>query len=147
MNRQDVWENAKTAWGSLASHKLRSLLTTLGIVVGVATVVAIVSIIHGLNAAMAGQVESLGTDVIFVRAAEPQDNRPGSTERVRKLTHKDADLILRACPHVAHGALACRSYLVRKLCLGTDLREALLPKRAKRSFADLGSQAGAWEPG
>ncbi len=104
MNRQDVWENAKTAWGSLASHKLRSLLTTLGIVVGVATVVAIVSIIHGLNTAMAGQVESLGTDVIFVRAAEPQDNRPGSTERVRKLTRKDADLILRACPHVARVA-------------------------------------------
>ncbi len=100
MNRHELMEASRTAWGSIASHKMRSLLTTLGIVVGVATVVAIVSIIHGLNTSMAGQIEALGNDVIFVRSAEPRDNRPGSTERVRKLTVEDARLILRACPHV-----------------------------------------------
>jgi putative ABC transport system permease protein len=101
MNRQDLWETTQTAWDSLASHKLRSFLTTLGIIVGVATVIAIISIIHGLNTSMARQVESLGSDVIFVRAASPRDGRPGSSERIKKLTSRDATAIEQACSHVA----------------------------------------------
>jgi len=97
MNCQELWETLRTAWGSLAVHKLRSFLTTLGVVVGVGTVVGIVSIIHGLNTSMARQVQSLGTDVIFVRTPEQGLD---SGERVKRLTTDDADLILRSCPHV-----------------------------------------------
>ncbi|MCK4546418.1 MAG: ABC transporter permease [Candidatus Eisenbacteria sp.] len=104
MNRHELLDAIRTAWSSIASHKLRSFLTTLGIVVGVGTVIAIVSIIHGLNTSMARQVESLGSDVVFVRAAQPEDGRPGSTERVRKLTLRHARMIQRACPHVARVA-------------------------------------------
>ncbi len=117
MNRQELWETGRTAWGSLASHKLRSFLTTLGIVVGVSTVVAIVSIINGLNTSMTRQVESLGTDVIFVRAAEPEDNRPGSTEKIRRLTEEDARRILRGSVHVARVAHFRRS--VEKIIAGS----------------------------
>lgn len=100
MNRQELWETCRTAGVSIVTHKLRSLLTTLGIVVGVGTVVAIVSIIHGLNMGMARQVESLGTDVIFVRRAEAHASGRGSAA-AQKLTSEDGELILRACPHVA----------------------------------------------
>ena len=44
-----ISENVKFATGALAAHKLRSALTILGIVIGVTTVIAMVSIIEGFN--------------------------------------------------------------------------------------------------
>ena len=101
MNLQEIQEAGRTAWQSLSTHKLRSFLTTLGIIVGVGTVVAIVSIIHGLNTSMTRQIESLGTDVVFVRAAPPADGRPGAARSGRPVTERDAQWIERSCRHVS----------------------------------------------
>jgi putative ABC transport system permease protein len=49
------------------THRLRSFLTTLGIVIGVTTVIAILSLIEGLNRAVAQQVQSLGSDLIYLQ--------------------------------------------------------------------------------
>ncbi|MGQ9702454.1 MAG: ABC transporter permease [bacterium] len=48
------------------SHKMRSFLTILGIVIGVTTVIAILSLIEGLNQSVAQQIRSIGSDLIFV---------------------------------------------------------------------------------
>jgi putative ABC transport system permease protein len=49
------------------THRLRSFLTTLGIIIGVTTVIAILSLIEGLNRSVAEQVQSIGSDLIFLQ--------------------------------------------------------------------------------
>ncbi len=52
------------AFQTFKSRKLRSALTTLGIVIGVTTVISILSLIEGFNQAVLGQIRSLGSDLI-----------------------------------------------------------------------------------
>ena len=51
---------------SLSTNKLRSFLTLLGIVIGVMTVIGMVSIIQGLNRSFLSELESIGSDIIIV---------------------------------------------------------------------------------
>lgn len=80
---------------TLRENKLRSALTILGVTVGVVTVLAMVSIIQGLNKSFAEQIESLGSNAIWVTKFDPSFGKPpGSNpeERQRKeLTVEDAD--------------------------------------------------------
>ncbi|HET6437860.1 MAG TPA: ABC transporter permease [Anaeromyxobacter sp.] len=62
----EVSEGLSIALGSLLGARLRSFLTTLGIVIGVMTVIAIVAIIQGLDAAFEEQVANLGAHTIYV---------------------------------------------------------------------------------
>src|SRR5438046_9671701 len=59
------------ALSSLRANRLRSLLTLRGIVVGVMAVIAVVSIISGLNDYVAGKILNLGPDVITVTRMSP----------------------------------------------------------------------------
>jgi putative ABC transport system permease protein len=63
----DLWEGVKIALQALRANKLRFTLTTLGIVIGVTTVIIIVSIIQGLNKAFAKEISSLGTDTLYIQ--------------------------------------------------------------------------------
>ncbi len=59
-------EGVRIALSSLAGNHLRSFLTTLGIVIGVMTVISIVAIIQGLNQSFAAQIGNLGTHTLYV---------------------------------------------------------------------------------
>jgi len=59
-------EGLRIALGSLLGARLRSFLTTLGIVIGVMTVIAIVAIIQGLNLAFEEQIANLGAHTVYV---------------------------------------------------------------------------------
>jgi putative ABC transport system permease protein len=59
-------EAVKIALASLWAHKLRSVLTLLGVVIGVTSVIAVVSLIGGLNGYVAQKVFNLGADVFLV---------------------------------------------------------------------------------
>jgi len=48
------------------NHRLRSFLTALGIIIGVTTVITILSLIDGLNRSVAEQIQSIGSDLIFL---------------------------------------------------------------------------------
>lgn len=56
-----------TSFQGLKTHKLRSVLTTLGIIIGVATVITMVAIIEGVNAFVYRAFGSVGSDVIYVQ--------------------------------------------------------------------------------
>ncbi len=58
--------NLKEAWQSLNANKMRSLLTILGIVIGVASVIALLSIGEGAGSSITGEIESIGTNVIYI---------------------------------------------------------------------------------
>lgn len=59
-------EAVRIATASLWAHKLRSVLTLLGVVIGVTSVIAVVSIVNGLNRYVAEKVFNLGADVFLV---------------------------------------------------------------------------------
>jgi putative ABC transport system permease protein len=59
-------EAVKIAASSLWGHKLRSVLTLLGVVIGVMSVIVVVSLINGLNAYVAEKIFNLGADVFLV---------------------------------------------------------------------------------
>jgi len=60
-------ESFRIAFSALLGHRLRSFLTTLGIVIGVMTVIAIVAIIQGLNRSFEAQVGNLGAHTVYVQ--------------------------------------------------------------------------------
>ncbi|MBP7705961.1 MAG: ABC transporter permease [Candidatus Aminicenantes bacterium] len=102
MRLQIVREIFRMAIDSLRSHKLRSFLTVLGIVIGVMTVIGMVSIIQGLNKSFLSELQAAGSDMIIVRKNEAiQMGRMTDEERTRKdLTFEDAQAIERGAPLV-----------------------------------------------
>jgi putative ABC transport system permease protein len=91
------------AWDSIRSHKLRSFLTLLGILIGVMTVIGMVSVIQGLNRSFVAELESAGSDLIIVTKFEPgfRVGRMTEEERQRRdLTYADARAIEQDCPLV-----------------------------------------------
>jgi len=96
-------EIVSMAWDSIKSHKLRSFLTLLGILIGVMTVIAMVSVIQGLNRSFISELEATGSDLIIITKNQPgfRTGRPSEEERQRKdLTYDDALAIGRDCPLV-----------------------------------------------
>jgi putative ABC transport system permease protein len=62
----ELTEGVRIAFSALAGNHLRSFLTTMGIVIGVMTVIAIVAIIDGLDASFASQIGNLGAHTVYV---------------------------------------------------------------------------------
>ncbi|HID31858.1 MAG TPA: FtsX-like permease family protein [bacterium (Candidatus Stahlbacteria)] len=58
--------NLKLAFQTFGSHKMRSFLTILGIIIGVMTVITIFSLIEGLNQSVANQIKSLGSNTLYI---------------------------------------------------------------------------------
>lgn len=66
MTGAEIRENLLVALDTLRSHKIRSSLTILGIVIGVTSVISVASIIDGLNRYIQNKVESFGARTYFV---------------------------------------------------------------------------------
>ncbi len=62
-------EFLRVAWGSIRSNKMRSLLTMLGIIIGVAAVIVMISISAGTEAAIEEQITGLGSNLVYVRSS------------------------------------------------------------------------------
>jgi len=83
------------ALDSLRKNKLRSFLTVLGVVIGVATVIGMSSIISGLNTNISSQIQDLGANLIFVQRIPPTvgGRLPPEVFSRKKLTLDDAKAI------------------------------------------------------
>ncbi|HEX8853500.1 MAG TPA: ABC transporter permease [Pyrinomonadaceae bacterium] len=91
--RSDIYENLKMALQTLRTNKLRSALTVVGVVIGVWTVMAIASIISGIDEVVKKEIESFGTRSIFIAKFDPgiRVGRLSREERMRKeLTYEDS---------------------------------------------------------
>jgi len=86
---------------AIVAYKLRAGLTILGVVMGIMTVTGMSSIVAGLNASMAKQIENLGSSVVFVRPWGPGENLSGEERRRRRgLSENEVRAILEHCPSV-----------------------------------------------
>ena len=91
-----VTEIVKLSFDTFRSHRMRSFLTILGIVIGVMTVIAILSLIQGMNASVESQIQSLGSNTIFVQKFSWGMGRRLDFDELRKredLTIEDAEAI------------------------------------------------------
>ncbi len=67
-----LWEMVRIALDSLSANKMRSLLTMLGVIIGVTSVVALLSLGDGVNNAITGQLKAMGTNVLFISPTVPK---------------------------------------------------------------------------
>jgi putative ABC transport system permease protein len=105
MNLREIGEGIRMAIGSLRMHKVRAILTTLGIIIGVMTVITIISLIQGLNRAVSKQVAGLGANVFYVQKYPWFAGEEWFEYRNRKnLSIEDAQAIAELCPSVENVA-------------------------------------------
>jgi len=97
-------ENVRFAILAVRAHKLRASLTVLGIVVGVATVIAMVSIVNGFNNNMVRNFQSFGATLVMFQKYEPRfgpgGHRPEGELRRKDLTLEDAAALRAAIPEM-----------------------------------------------
>ena len=85
---------------AIKAYKLRAGLTILGVVMGIMTVTGMSSIVAGLNASMARQIESLGSSVLLIRPAAPGEHISDEEWRKRKQLSMDEVQAIAALPLV-----------------------------------------------
>ncbi len=110
---------------NLSANKLRSMLTVLGIVIGVAAVIAMLSIGRGAEASITSRIESMGTNLIYVSPGSTSQSgvssAPGSAST---LTLDDADA-LESLPNVEAVASVTNSF-VQVVYQGQNTRTRLM---------------------
>src|SRR5437016_6741403 len=105
MNMKKILASVRIALRALQINRLRSILTMLGIIIGVAAVIAMVAVGSGATARIEEQIRSIGSNVIIVLSGSITSNgvRLGSGA-AQSLTEDDAKAIERECPAVALAA-------------------------------------------
>ena len=95
-----VLENFRIAFAALRANLMRSILTALGIICGVAAVIAVVSIVQGMQHMIVGQLQGVGSTFVIVQAKQ-QFAQPGMVTKQVKLTWEDGQAIEQQVRNVA----------------------------------------------
>jgi putative ABC transport system permease protein len=98
----NVFEIYRVALVALRRNPMRTVLTMLGVIIGVGCVVAMVAIGQGASAAIQSQIGALGTNFLLVHpGSHSRGGIHGGLGSVQNLTADDAAAIVRECPSVA----------------------------------------------
>ncbi len=95
-------EAIRIALQSLWANKLRSTLTLLGVVIGVAAVIAVVTFVNGINGYVAEKIFNLGADVFIISKISPVITNIDQFlegQKRKNLTMEDYDAVAEACKH------------------------------------------------
>ena len=95
-----IGETVSVALGALRANKLRSLLTMLGIVIGVAAVIAVVALGTGAQSAVKDRISSLGTTLLTVMPGQQRGQGGVSFDQSMKLTMDDAAALEERAPSI-----------------------------------------------
>lgn len=86
-------EVGRLAFESLLANKVRALLTMLGVIIGVASVVALLALGNGASNAITSQIQSIGTNVLTLMPGSPNNRGPGQQTSSQNLTLADSEAI------------------------------------------------------
>jgi putative ABC transport system permease protein len=89
-----------TVWIGLSTHKLRSFLTILGVVIGVASVITLMAVGRGTQAEILTNIESMGTDLVNIRPGARMFGGVRSAA-ANTLTMEDAEAIAKQVPNIS----------------------------------------------
>ena len=79
----NLLESFRAAFRAIFAHKLRSFLTTLGIIIGVMSVIAVVSLLQGFSYALSANFRGMGSNTVFVNAyLSRKDQLAGKTAKI-----------------------------------------------------------------
>jgi len=90
-----VWESVKIALSSLRANKLRTILTMLGIIIGVASVVALMAIGNGAQVAITSQISSIGSNLLTVFPGQQRRGPGPAATQSQGLTLADAEALVK----------------------------------------------------
>jgi putative ABC transport system permease protein len=105
-------EAIRIAFQSLWVNKLRSVLSTLAIVIGVAAVIAVVTFVAGIDGYVAGKIFNLGADVFIMSKFSPVETNVEhllEAEKRKNLELEDYQAVLAACRHCEYVGAALRN--------------------------------------
>jgi putative ABC transport system permease protein len=108
----NIAEAIRIALQSLWANKLRSVLSTLAIVIGVAAVIAVVTFVAGIDGYVAGKVFNLGADVFIMSKFSPAETNVEhflEAEKRKNLDLEDYQAVLEACRHCEYVGAAVRN--------------------------------------
>lgn len=91
----NILESVKIAWKGIMSNKVRSLLTMLGVIIGVASVISLTSVGQGVTSDITASLEDMGTNLITVSGMR---NMGGKLEMEDIESLEDSEYILAAVP-------------------------------------------------
>lgn len=89
---------------SLMGSKMRSFLTMLGIIIGIASVIALTSIFNGMTSEVIGKMESMGTTTVNINISGRGGNRRVEPEEFQQLAEENTDTILGISPNITMNA-------------------------------------------
>ena len=96
-------ELLKMAWRSLAANKLRSFLTMLGVIIGVTSVIALVSVGMGVKKNMLDSISRLGSNMLIVSPGSSNRGGPrGAAGSITTLTFDDAEAIKNKIKNISY---------------------------------------------
>ena len=105
-----IYATARTAFKALRRNPMRALLTTLGIVIGVAAVIAMMEIGAGASAALKKTISSMGANVLVIRPGTASSGGISfGAGTSTNLTPEDCQAILRECPALRNAAPMVRT--------------------------------------
>ncbi len=101
-----ILQSFKMAWKSIRSNKMRSFLTMLGIIIGVFSLVVLVSLVSGATGTITDAVSSIGSNLISVTIMDDHD-QPIKMEDLEE--YQDTDIIESVAPNMQSTAIASTS--------------------------------------
>ncbi|NWF68189.1 MAG: ABC transporter permease [Chloroflexi bacterium] len=87
----DIKESLRIALAGLAANRLRAVLTTLGIIIGVGAVIGLISLGRGVETYIANEFKALGANVLFVFSSQPTSGTRTRIEPITTLEAADLD--------------------------------------------------------
>jgi len=103
----NLWESIRVALEGVRANKLRSFLTTLGIVIGIAAVIAVVAVGQGGRALLMSEMEKIGTNIFAVYI----DWRSDDPRTGREFLLQDIEVIKELVPEVEYLAPSSSMYM------------------------------------
>src|SRR5262244_979613 len=103
MTRTSFANGLRLAFQTIRSHKLRSILTVLGVIIGTGTIIGVAAILTGFDSSVAAALSSFGPNsiIVFRWNVGPRRQMLTAEERTRKqLTYQNAVEIRNRCPSV-----------------------------------------------
>ena len=122
----DFFELIKLSLNALVANKLRSLLTTLGIIIGVFSIILLVSIGSGLQSYITGQISGLGSNLLFVIPGSTSGGRTAGGVVSNKLLLSDSTNLDRRLRNQAFVAPVVSQQANTKFKNKTDNRVSIL---------------------